>query len=114
MKRQNSFDVSNPAGSNRIEIGAGLQSLVSNLKACHSLSLHSKQMAWCGPPSPNFSSYTGIYTGHITHLSPGSQNRALRYRDKLNFQTSEHIPQILVAFPHYRTYLSRSDNTCME
>ncbi|GBM36222.1 Glycoprotein 3-alpha-L-fucosyltransferase A [Araneus ventricosus] len=27
MKRQNSFDVSNPAGSNRIEIGAGLQSL---------------------------------------------------------------------------------------
>ncbi|GBM77162.1 hypothetical protein AVEN_145876-1 [Araneus ventricosus] len=27
MKRQNSFDVSNPAGSDRIEIGAGLQSL---------------------------------------------------------------------------------------
>ncbi|GBN61769.1 hypothetical protein AVEN_38830-1, partial [Araneus ventricosus] len=28
MKRQNSFDLSNPAGSYRIEIGAGLQSLV--------------------------------------------------------------------------------------
>ncbi|GBO04575.1 hypothetical protein AVEN_269661-1 [Araneus ventricosus] len=29
MKRQNSFDVSNPAGSGRIEIGAGLQSLIT-------------------------------------------------------------------------------------
>ncbi|GBN13540.1 hypothetical protein AVEN_33148-1 [Araneus ventricosus] len=28
MKRQNSFDVTNPSGSDRIEIGAGLQSLV--------------------------------------------------------------------------------------
>ncbi|GBM36200.1 hypothetical protein AVEN_97569-1 [Araneus ventricosus] len=35
MKRQNSFDVSNPAGSGRIEIGAGLQSLGTDRQTRH-------------------------------------------------------------------------------
>ncbi|GBN57049.1 hypothetical protein AVEN_178967-1 [Araneus ventricosus] len=46
MKRKNSFDVSNPAGSDRIEIGAGLQSLVPPRYASRSGPIYTVYLMW--------------------------------------------------------------------